>query len=51
MRAVILRVFVSSWLIPVAANAQVGSTLAAEWFLKYLGASAPVKTSNDLVRR
>ena len=30
---------------------EVGSTLAAEWFLKYLGASTPVKTSNDLVRR
>jgi dienelactone hydrolase len=30
---------------------EVGSTLAAEWFLKYLGASTPVKTTNDLVRR
>jgi uncharacterized protein len=30
---------------------EVGSTLAAEWFLKYLSASTPVRTSSDEVRR
>lgn len=30
---------------------EIGSTLAAEWFLKYLGASMPVKTSTEQVRR
>jgi dienelactone hydrolase len=30
---------------------EVGSTLAAEWFLKYLGASTPARTSSDQARR
>ena len=30
---------------------EVGSTLAAEWFLKYLGPSTPARTSSDEVRR
>jgi uncharacterized protein len=30
---------------------EVGSTLAAEWFLKYLSASTPARTSSDEVRR